>query len=220
VQIPYSDRTQAGRTLGEHLRQYADRDDVLVLALPRGGLPVAAEVAPMLYAPLDLLLVRKLGMPGQEELAMGAIATGDALVLNRAVIRGLGVTDETIHQAVHKEKQELHRRLHMYRGDRPEPALKDKIIILIDDGLATGATMRSAVQAVRQRAAKRVVVAVPVASPDTADSMRSEVDELVCPATPDRFFSVGQWYDSFPQITDDEVRNTLQRAWAKEEKQT
>jgi putative phosphoribosyl transferase len=213
VDLPYRNRFDAGRVLADALGQYGGRADVLVLALPRGGVPVASIVAQELGASLDLLLVRKLGVPGWKELAMGAIATGGVRVLNPDVVDEIGIAAESIDKVAHAEQQELHRRERVYRGERPLPTLKDQCVILIDDGLATGATMRAAIQAVRQQQPARLVVAVPVAPAHTIAMLKMEVDEVVCPAMLERFFSIGQWYEDFSQITDDEVRTLLERAW-------
>jgi len=209
---PFRDRTEAGRFLAERLAQYSDRPDVLVLALPRGGVPVAFEVARSLGAPLDVFLVRKLGVPGHEELAMGAIASGGARVLNRDVVRGLQITDEVIDAVAAREGQELRRREHDYRDDRPAADVRGKVVILIDDGLATGSTMRSAVVALRRQGPARLVVAVPIAAPSTCEEFRAEVDEVICVRTPEPFYAVGVWYEDFSQTTDDEVRDLLTRA--------
>ncbi len=213
TRFPYQNRVQAGQVLAEELRQYANRSDVLVLALPRGGVPVAFEVASALDVPLDLMLVRKLGVPGHEELAMGAIASGGARVLNEDVVGPLGIPDETIDEVARREEQELQRRQREYRGDRPMPDVRGQSVILVDDGLATGATMRVAVRALRQMRPARIVVAVPVAPPDTVRCLGREVDELICPATPEPYFAVGQWYEDFTQTTDEEIRDLLTRAW-------
>jgi predicted phosphoribosyltransferase/dienelactone hydrolase len=212
MHLPYANRTAAGRVLATWLTHYTSRPDILVLGLPRGGVPVAYEVARALQAPLDLMLVRKLGLPGHEELAMGAIATGGIRVLNPEVVEGLGVPAAVIAQVVATELQELHRRERVYRGDRPTPQMEGRCVLLIDDGLATGATMRAAMAAVRQQQPVRLVVAVPVAPPATIAVLRQEADEVVCPATPEPFFGIGQWYADFTQVTDDEVRALLQRA--------
>jgi putative phosphoribosyl transferase len=195
---------------------YAGQPDVLVLALPRGGLPVAYEVATALGAPLDLLLVRKLGVPDQPELAMGAVATGNTRVLNEDIVRLLHIERQSIERITQRERAELLRRQQAYRGERPEPVLAGRTLILIDDGLATGATMRVAVAAVRQQRPHKVVVAVPVAPPETASLMSAEADELVCLMTPEPFRAVGQWYIQFDQTSDEEVRQILDRAWQKQ----
>ena len=208
----FQDRTDAGRFLATKLANYAHRPDVLILALPRGGVPVAFEVAKALKAPLDIFLVRKLGVPGQEELAMGAIATGGARVLNREVVQALGISSEIIDWVAAKELQELRRREQLYRGQRPAPNVQDRTVILVDDGLATGATMRAAVLALRQQGPARIVVAVPTAAPSTCAEFETEVDEIVCAVTPEPFYGVGLWYANFSQTTDEEVRNLLQEA--------
>jgi putative phosphoribosyl transferase len=191
----------------------------LVLGLPRGGVPVAYEVAQTLKAPLDLLLVRKLGVPGHEELAMGAIATGGIRVLNTEVIEELGISDAAIERVTAREQQELQRRDQVYRGHRPPPAMEGQCVILVDDGLATGATMRSAIAAVRQQKPAQLVVAVPVAPPHTVAVLREEADEVVCPATPEPFFSIGLWYEDFAPVTDEEVRVLLKQSWREEPEQ-
>jgi putative phosphoribosyl transferase len=210
--IPFLNRRDGGRVLAKALSHYSGRRDLLILALPRGGVPVAYEVALALDAPLDVFLVRKMGLPGYEELAMGAIASGGVRVLNEDVIQILGVSRERIEQVAQQEGIELERRERMYRGDRLPPAVSGKTVILVDDGLATGATMRAAAQALRQQHPTRLVVAVPVASPDTCNEFRDEVDEVVCATTPQPFRAVGYWYEDFSQTTDDEVRDLLERA--------
>ncbi len=212
----YRDRRHAGQVLAQALSHYAHRDDVIVLALPRGGVPVAFEIARALRAPLDLFIVRKLGVPGQPELAMGAIADGGVRVLNRDVVEGLAISAETIQQVTERERAELRRRQQRYRGHRPPPDLRNRAVILVDDGLATGATMRAAVEAIRGQDPSRVVVAVPVAAASTAAWFRSwpQVDEFICPLTPDPFFGVGLWYDDFHQVDDAEVRSLLAAAQA------
>lgn len=210
----YSDRSHAGRILGRQLNAYAGRDDVLVLGLPRGGVPVAYEVALSLGAPLDLMLVRKLGVPWQEELAMGAIATGGVRVLNDNIVQELRISQEDIDRITRREQEELQRRQRLYRGNRPAPILADRCIILVDDGLATGASMRVAAAAVRKQNPARLVVAVPVAPSDTIGVLRRDADEVVCPLAPFAFSAVGQWYEDFAQTTDEEVRDLLERAWA------
>lgn len=209
---PYRDRAEAGRRLAEKLTAYTDRPDVLVLALPRGGVPVGFEVARALHAPLDVLMVRKLGVPGHEELAMGAIASGGMRLLNETVVRALRIKPEVIEQVAKIEQAELERREREYRDDRPQPELRGKTVIVVDDGLATGASMRAAVVALRRRRPARLVVAVPVAAAATCAEFRYEVDEVVCAATPEPFHAVGLWYEDFSQTTDAEVRDLLERA--------
>lgn len=208
----YSDRSAAGKTLATKLSKYADRDDVLVLALPRGGVPVAFEVAQSLRAPLDIFLVRKLGVPGHEELAMGAIATGGVRVLNDDVIDYLKIPPRVIDAIALIEMRELERRELEYRGEHPEPDVEGKTVILVDDGLATGSTIRAAAQALRRQNPARIVVAVPVSAPQTCDEYLIGVDEIVCAVTPEPFYGVGQWYDNFSQTTDQEVHVLLERA--------
>jgi predicted phosphoribosyltransferase len=208
----FANRTDGGRQLAEALRHYAGRTDVTVLALPRGGVPVGYEVAHALDLPMDVFLVRKLGVPGHEELAMGAIASGDVLVLNPDVVVALEIPARVIDAAAAREKPELERRQREYRDQRPEPDLRGRTVILVDDGLATGSTMRAAVTAVRRQGAARVVVAVPVASPEACGEFRLEVDDFVCLMTPEWFTAVGEWYEDFSQTTDEEVRGLLARA--------
>lgn len=209
---PYRDRAEAGRALVGRLAKYAGRSDVLVLALPRGGVPVAFEVALALGVALDVFMVRKLGVPGREELAMGAIASGGVRVLNREVVDHLRIPREEIDAVAARERKELRRRERDYRGERPAPDVRDRVVILIDDGLATGSTMRSAVEALRRQGPARLVVAVPVAAAPACEMLREEVDEVVCAATPEPFLAVGVWYEDFSQTTDDEVRDLLTRA--------
>jgi len=208
----FRDHTDAGRRLASRLGEYAGRPGLLVLALPRGGVPVAFEVALSLGAPLDVFLVRKLGVPGHEELAMGAIATGGVRVVNEAVVRELGISGEVIDAVAARERAELERRALAYRGERPAPEVLGRTVFLVDDGLATGSTMRAAALAVRRQGPARVVVAVPVAARATCDELRAEVEDIVCAATPEPFFGVGRWYQDFSQTTDEEVRELLARA--------
>ncbi|HEX7735970.1 MAG TPA: phosphoribosyltransferase [Ktedonobacteraceae bacterium] len=208
----YQDRFDAGRQLATCVQAYANRPNVLILALPRGGVPVAFAVASALHVPLDLFLVRKLGVPGQEELALGAIATGNVRVLNNDVVQSLRISEQTIEQIARREEQELARRERLYRDDRPPPDLRDRIIILIDDGLATGASMRAAARAVRRQHPARLVVAVPVAAPSACEEFQSEADEVICTYTPEPFYGVGWWYHDFAQVSDREVHNLLARA--------
>ncbi len=212
----YRDRTDAGKRLATLLTAYANRPDVLVLALPRGGVPVAFEVAKALRAPLDFFLVRKLGAPGQKELAMGAIATGGVRVLNEDVVEYLQIPDNVIDEIAADELQELERREHAYRGNRPAPDVRGKTVILVDDGLATGSTMRAAAAALRQQKPARIIIAVPVSAPQTCDEYRMGVDEIVCDVTPEPFHAVGQWYKDFSQTTDEEVSNLLEKAASRE----
>jgi putative phosphoribosyl transferase len=184
----------------------------LVLGLPRGGVPVAFEVARALNAPLDIFLVRKLGLPGQEELAMGAIASGGVMVLNSEVVDTLRVPDRIIHQIAAQEQRELERRERLYRGDRPPPDVRNKTVILVDDGMATGSSMRAATAALREQGPDRIVVAVPVAAPEACEKFRDIVDDIVCAITPAPFYAIGLWYEDFSQTTDDEVRDLLARA--------
>jgi putative phosphoribosyl transferase len=211
--MPFHNRAEAGRQLALKLTHYARRDDVIVLALPRGGVPVGAEVATALAAPLDVFLVRKLGVPSQRELAMGAIASGGVRVFNEDVLRQVGPSEATIERVTAAETLELERREQAYRGDRPPPDVRGKTVILADDGLATGASMRAAVAAVRKLAPARVVVAVPVGATDTCADLRAEADEVVCLQTPDPFYAVGQWYVDFGETSDAEVREALASSW-------
>jgi predicted phosphoribosyltransferase len=208
----YRDRSEAGRELALILTAYAHRQDVLVLALPRGGVPVGYEVAKALQAPLDVFVVRKLGVPGHEELAMGAIATGGIRVINEEVVQMLHIPQEVIDAVVAKEQRELERRERLYRDDRPPPDVNRCIVILVDDGLATGSTMLAAAVAVRQQHPARLVVAVPVAAPETCEELSTEVDEIVCAQTPEPFYGVGYWYEDFSQLSDEEVHDLLSQA--------
>jgi len=208
----FRDRFDAGRRLATVLQPYAGRPNLLVLALPRGGVPVAYEVARQLNAPLDLMLVRKLGVPGHEELAMGAIAPGGVRIISDDVVRALGISERAIAAIAANEEHELERRAQAYRGDRPLPDVKGKTVILIDDGLATGSTMRAAVAALKSQNPERLIVAVPVAAPETCDALREEVDDVVCALAPEPFFAVGNWYQDFSQTSDEEVRELLRRA--------
>jgi predicted phosphoribosyltransferase len=210
----FHDRHDAGRRLAAELGRYAGRNDVVVLALPRGGIPVGYEVAQALGAPLDVFVVRKLGLPGYEELAIGAIASGGARVLNDDVVRMYRVSKDQLDDVTRMEQAELERRERRYRGERPFPDLAAKAVILVDDGLATGATMRAAVEALRHENPARVIVAVPVSSPDTCEQFREIADEIVCAVTPEPFYAVGLWYEDFSQTTDEEVHDLLERARA------
>jgi putative phosphoribosyl transferase len=208
----FQDRRDAGRQLAARLKAYANQPDVLVLALPRGGVPVAFEVAQALKAPLDVFLVRKLGVPGRQELAMGAIASSGVRVLNEDIVQMLGIGEQTIEKVAAEEQHTLEARERTYRGARPRPMVGGRTIILVDDGLATGASMRAAVKALRAQQPKRIVVAVPVAAPSTCNEFRAQVDEIICAETPEQFFAVGMWYHDFSQTTDKEVHELLERA--------
>jgi putative phosphoribosyl transferase len=208
----FTDRRHAGRVLATRLAKYAGRDDVVVLALPRGGVPVGYEVASSLGVPMDVFLVRKLGTPGHRELAMGAIASGGVRVLNEDVVHWYGISDAAIERIAHDEQEELERRERAYRGDRRAPDLAGRIVILIDDGLATGSTMRAAAQAVRAHQPARVVIAVPVGAPQTCAELTAVADEVICARMPEPFSAVGQWYLNFDQTEDDEVRELLQKS--------
>jgi putative phosphoribosyl transferase len=209
MNIPFADRESAGEALADALEGRSWEGPVLVLALPRGGVPVAARVAQRLDAPLDVMLVRKLGLPGQPELAMGAIATGGVRILHDEVTRGLRVPETVIEEVARSEEAELVRRERAYRGTRPAPDIPGHTVILVDDGLATGSTMRAAIAALHRLSPAAIVVAVPVAPPDTAARISREVDDLVCLATPEPFMGVGRWYRDFAQTTDEEVRALL-----------
>jgi putative phosphoribosyl transferase len=211
IQPIFRDRRDAGRQLANELRKYSSEQNVLVLGLPRGGVPVAYEVAQALDAPLDIFMVRKLGLPGHEELAMGAIASGDVIVWNDAVMEQARPAKK-VNAVIDTERLELDRRERAYRGDRPHPEVRGHTVILIDDGLATGASMRAAAKALRLQDPRRLVVAVPVAAMETCDEFRAEVDDVVCAATPEPFFAVGLWYADFSPTTDEEVRDLLKRA--------
>ncbi len=208
----FQDRAEAGRLLAAQLSEFAHRSDAILLALPRGGVPVGYEVARALNAPLDVFVVRKLGVPWQPELAMGAIASGGTRVMNVDVVHGLGIPHEEVDRVAAREQKELEARERAYRGDRPPLDVKGKTVILVDDGLATGSSMRAAAFALRERNPDRVVIAVPVAAPQTCAEFRAEGHEVVCAATPEPFMAVGQWYREFAQTTDEEVRDLLARA--------
>jgi predicted phosphoribosyltransferase len=207
----FANRTEAGRLLAEKLGEYAERKDVIVLGLPRGGVPVAYEIAKQLHAPLDVFIVRKLGVPGFEELAAGAIASGDICVFNEDVMRAIPHAQQTIEAVSAREKAELQRREQIYRGGRPPPQVRAQTVILVDDGLATGATMRAAVKALRESGAAKIVAAVPVSPPDTCTEIRQLADETICLSTPEFFHAVGQYYEDFSQTSDDDVRELLAR---------
>jgi putative phosphoribosyl transferase len=208
----FAGRSHAGLILAEALEKYRDREDVIVLALPRGGVPVAAVVAEHLRVPLDIFLVRKLGYPGHEEFAIGAIASGGTRVLNSTALQMGRISQEQIDEIAAREEKELERRELEYRGDRPYPRLEGKIIILVDDGLATGSTMRAAVAALRQQNPAKIIVAVPVASADACELLSREANEVLCASIPEPFHAVGLWYEDFGQTSDDEVKELLQRA--------
>jgi putative phosphoribosyl transferase len=214
--LPFRDRTQAGQLLAAELKKYANLQNVVVLALPRGGVPVAFEIARELRAPLDVFVVRKLGVPGQEELALGAIASGGARVLNQDLVESLNISGGIIDAITARERQTLDERERVYRDRRPPIPIRDHTVILVDDGLATGATMLAAIRAVRKQKPEAVIVAVPVAAPRVYESFIPEADDIFCLATPQPFLGVGQWYEDFSQISDQQVRNLLEKAsaWA------
>jgi predicted phosphoribosyltransferase len=207
----FRDRSEAGRVLGELLRSYAGRDDVVVLALPRGGVPVGAEVARALGAPLDVLTVRKLGVPGQRELAMGAVGPGGAVMLDEELINRLRIPQGEVAETLAVETWELQRRERAYRGDDAPTDLEGKTVIVVDDGIATGQSMRVAVRVLRRRGPARVVIAVPAAAAETCEALQSDADEVLCALSPQPFVAVGAWYDDFSQVSDEEVRALLRR---------
>lgn len=208
---PFENRIDAGRRLARLLGDYRDRGDVIVLALPRGGVPVALEVARWLGAPMDLMLVRKLGVPGHEELAMGAIASG-ARVLNEEVIANCGISEFDLERETRAEQAELKRRARRYRGDRPWPQLENRCVILVDDGIATGATMAVAARAIREQGPAELVIAVPVAPPSTIERFASLADRFVCPLQPPSFWAIGAWYRDFTQLSDEQVIEMMRQA--------
>jgi putative phosphoribosyl transferase len=214
----FNDRTDAGKKLAKRLMEYKNRPDVLILALPRGGVPVAFEVAKELNVKMDVFIVRKLGVPGNEELAMGAISSDNIRVLNEDVIRAFQIPQKIIEEVAENEFRELERRERIYRGNRQKPNISGSTVILIDDGLATGATMRAAVEAVKTKNPAKLIIAVPTAAPDTCSSFGNEVDEIICVATPEPFYGVGAWYEDFSQTTDKEVCELLNRAARTESK--
>jgi len=208
----FKDRRDAGRKLAQRLIAYTGRTDVIVLALPRGGVPVAYEVALALHTPLDIYIVRKLGLPGHEELAIGAIATGGVRVLNHDIVQYLNIPNELIEAVAKREFQELERREHEYRGNRSPLDVKDRTVILIDDGLATGASMRAAVAGLRTLKPAQIVIAVPTAALETCEALETEVDQMICATTPEPFYGVSRWYEDFSQTTDEQVRMLLEEA--------
>lgn len=214
----FANRTEAGKMLAEALSAYIGRRDILILALPRGGVPVACEVAKILLAPMDLWLVRKLGVPGQEELALGALAAKNVCVLNEEVINLLSIDQAVIDRVISREQAELERRNRLYRHGRPPPDTGGKTVIIIDDGLATGATMRAAIASLRQADAARIIVAVPVGAVSTCRKIKKEADELVCLYMPEPFYGVGQWYSDFSQTSDEDVLTLLADAAANSER--
>jgi putative phosphoribosyl transferase len=207
----FANRTDAGRQLASALARYAGRSDVLVLGLPRGGVPVAFEIAAELDAPLDVFVVRKLGLPGHEEFGIGAIATGNVRVVDEAVLEAYGVDAETLDRITERERLELERRERLYRDERAFPTIAGRVVILVDDGLATGSTMRAAIAALRAKAPREIVIAVPVGARETCAAMRALADEVVCLETPDPFYAVGLWYEHFEQTDDEEVHELLER---------
>jgi len=210
----FRDRFDAGRLLASKLRLFANRSDTVVLALPRGGVPVGFEVAKALHVPLDVFVVRKLGVPGREELAMGAIASGGICVLNEELVRALGIPYAAINAVAADEERELERREHLYREGRPAVAVQGRTVILVDDGLATGSSMRVAIMALKRKNPAQIVVTVPVGAPAACLEIESEVDQIICVASPEAFQSVGEWYRDFSQTSDEEVRDLLRQAGA------
>jgi len=210
--VLFKDRVDAGKKLAKELSKYANRSDVLILALPRGGVPVAFEVAKELNVEMDIFIVRKLGVPGNEELAMGAIASDDIRVLNEDVVSSFHIPDRIIAVVAANELREIERRERAYRKNRPKPEIEGKTVILIDDGLATGATMRAAVEAIKSKSPAKIIVAVPTAAADTCLFFKEKVDEIICVATPEPFYGVGAWYGDFSQTTDEEVCELLDKA--------
>lgn len=208
----FRDRRDAGKKLAQKLIDYASREDVIILALPRGGVPVAYEVSVALHVPLDIFIVRKLGWPGHEEMAIGAIASGGVKVLNEDIVRYLNIPDDLITAVAQRELRELERRERVYRGNRPALEVKDRTVMIIDDGLATGASMRAALLGVRGHSPAAIVVAVPTSALETCEALEAEVDRIICASTPEPFYGVSRWYEDFSQITDEEVRILLQNA--------
>lgn len=216
VDTNFKDREEAGRILANRLTKYANQKPI-VLGLPRGGVPVAFEVAKALKAPLDVYVVRKLGVPGHEELAMGAIASGDVRVLNKRVIEDLRISEEAIETETRKEQEELKRRELLYRGKRPPLDVSNRTVVLVDDGIATGSTIKAAIAALKKQKAGRIVVAVPVAPASTIEELKRQVDEVICVSTPEFFYAISLWYEEFPQTSDEEVRELLKQAEMKKE---
>jgi putative phosphoribosyl transferase len=210
--LRFRDRAEAGQLLAQQLSAYAHRADVLILALPRGGVPIAYEISQALQVPLDICLVRKLGVPGQKELAMGAIAANEVMVLNESVVRSLHISQQVILEVAAAERQELERRNRAYRKDRTAPVVENHIVILVDDGIATGATVRAAIATLKQQHPQKIVVAVPVSPPSSCKSLKAIVDEVVCLLQPPELSSIGQWYEDFSQTTDQEVCYLLERS--------
>ena len=208
----FNDRYEAGKVLAEYLKQYQNKPDVIVLALPRGGVPVAFEIAKSLNAPLDVFIVRKLGVPWHEELAMGAIASGGTVIFNDNIVQQLNITKPIINQVIDTEENELKRREIMYRGKRPFPNLKNKTIILVDDGIATGATMKVAIKGLREHSPAKIIVAAPVAALETYEEIEKLVDHIICPLVPTDFYAVAKWYVNFPQTSDEEVFDIMSKA--------
>jgi predicted phosphoribosyltransferase len=208
----YFDRYEAGKVLAEHLKSYRDNPEAIVLALPRGGVPVAFEIAQALSLPLDIFLVRKLGVPTHKELAMGAIASGNIVVFNESILQQLQIPTHLIDNTIHLEQQELKRREQYYRGNRPALNLTGKIIILVDDGIATGATMRAAIKAIQLQNPKKIIVAVPVAAASTYEELEPLVDKMICPSKPEDLYAVGMWYEQFNQTDDEEVIELLSQS--------
>lgn len=211
----FQSRSEAGRRLAARLLPYAGREDVLVLGLPRGGVPVAFEIAIAIDAPLDVFIVRKLGLPGHEEFGIGAIASGGVRVVDDSVLRAYDVDPDALERITERERLELERRERLYRDDRPFPTIEDRVVVLVDDGLATGSTMRAAIAALRRKRPSKIVVAVPVGARETCTAMVSLADEVVCLETPDPFYAVGLWYEDFEQTDDAEVHELLERAAAR-----
>jgi predicted phosphoribosyltransferase len=207
---PFKDRAEGGRLLARKLRHYARRNDVIILGLPRGGVEVAYEVAKVLEAPLDVFVVRKIGMPGHEEMAVGAIASGGIAVMNEEAMAQLAPVEARVREVIERERKELGRRERLYREDRAMPAVKGKTVILVDDGLATGSTMHAAVQALRRLSPERIVVAVPVASPGSCELFKKAADECICAVTPEFFYAVGNWYENFTPTSDETVKKLLE----------